>query len=379
MHDRESLTAKIRLEAFRLGFFKMGVAAAGPLPWARHFDLWLARGMHGEMVYLRRQADRRKNPGLILENVRSIVVLARNYHGDRTPSDDPLCGNISRYAWGDDYHAAMAKPMRSLAAFIAAEKPGARALWYIDTGPVMEKVWGAQTSLGWMGKHSNLVTREQGSWFFTGAILIDIDLAFDEKGRDYCGTCSRCIRACPTGAIVASHSVDARLCISYLTVELKGIIPRHLRALIGNRIFGCDDCLAACPWNRFAVVSREPAFQPRHGGIAPELVNLATMTNDEFNARFRESPVRRARREGFVRNVVVALGNSRSPQALPPLSRAMQDESTIVRLHAAWALGRTGIPEARGMLEKAGIGESNPQVLGEIEFALSTLQTEIGA
>jgi epoxyqueuosine reductase len=379
VHDRETLTARIRSEAVRLGFFKMGVAAAGPLPWARHFDLWLARGMQGEMTYLDRQAARRKDPTLVMENVRSILVLAMNYHVDQTPPVNPLRGRISRYAWGTDYHLAMAKPMRSLVDFIAAQNPGARALWYVDTGPVMEKVWGAQTALGWLGKHSNLVTRERGSWCFLGTILLDFDLAYDDKGRDFCGSCSRCIRACPTGAIPASHRVDARLCISYLTIELKGIIPRHLRARIGNRIFGCDDCLEACPWNRFAVPATNPAFQPREGSFVPELERLATLTNEEFANQFRESAVRRAGRDGFVRNVVVALGNSRSPHALPPLIRAMQDESVLVRAHTAWALGRTGVAGARAALEAAASVESSPTVLEEIELALASLQTEIGA
>ena len=371
MIDDPSLTESIRAEARRLGFFKMGAAAAGPLPWKNHFDAWLAQGMQGEMAYLARQADKRRSPALVLADVRSILVLAMNYHSGIAMSANQLRGRISRYALGEDYHRFMAERLRSLLDFIMRERPGARGIYYADTGPVMEKVWGAHSALGWMGKHSNLISREKGSWLFIGVLLLDLDLAFDAAEKDRCGTCSRCIQACPTGAIVAPYLVDARLCISYLTIELKGAIPRHLRSRIGNRIFGCDDCQEVCPWNRFAVPSPEPAFQPRGDSLVPELVPLAAITKAEFEIRFRNSAVLRAKRDGFVRNVVVALGNSRRPEAVPALTRALGDDSALVRGHAAWALGRIGDAEARAALAQALIAESDREVQEEIKLALA--------
>lgn len=368
-----SLTARLREEAHRLGFFKMGVVAAGSLPWKQHFDAWMAEGMHGEMRYLERQADKRKEPALVLDNVRSILVLAMNYHAAVAPPEDPLRGKISQYAWGEDYHHLIQDRLRALLDFIRREKLGVHDLFYVDTGPVMEKVWGAHSSLGWMGKHSNLITCEQGSWFFTGVVLLDFELEYDAREKDYCGTCRRCIDACPTGAIVAPYVVDARLCISYLTIELKGAIPRRLRPLIGNRIFGCDDCQEVCPWNRFAVSTTEQKFWPRDGNLAPELTHLPAITKEEFDARFKNSPVHRAGRDGFVRNVVTALGNSHRSEAVPALVQATGDASSLVRAHAAWALGRIGTPRARTALDKARRVESDPAVIEEIELALGLI------
>ncbi len=365
-----SLTHRIRAEARRLGFFKTGVAAAGPLPWQQPFDSWLAQGMQGEMGYVARQADKRRNPSLILDDIRSILILAMNYFSSADFQDEPRQGRISRYAWGDDYHRLMTDRLRELLAFIQRGEPKARGLYYADTGPIMEKSWGAQTALGWMGKHSNLISREQGSWFFLGVILLSCELEYDAAENDYCGSCTSCISACPSGAIVAPYVVDARLCISYLTIELKGAIPRHLRPLIGNRIFGCDDCQEVCPWNRFAVATAEQAFWPREGNLAPDLTQWAAITTEEFNARFRNSPVRRAKRDGFVRNVVVALGNSHQPEVIPALTKALGDSSALVRGHAPWALGEIHAHEARAALVSAGKVETDPWVLEEIKCAI---------
>ncbi len=366
-----ALSLSIRAEALRLGFLSMGVAPAGPLPEAGRFDAWLRGGMHGTMGYMQRQAEKRKNPSLILEDARSILVLALSYHTGAGLSGDPSRGRISRYGWGDDYHEVVGARLKQLREFIEHAAPGARCLEYVDTGPVMEKVWGAQSALGWIGKHSNLIARHGGSWFFIGVILTNLALSGDAPEPDYCGICSRCISACPTGAIVAPYVVDARLCISYLTIELRGPIPRPLRRLIGNRIFGCDDCQEVCPWNRFAVHSPEPAFQARPDNWMPELAALVRISPEGFERRFRHSPVRRARRDGFVRNVAVALGNSGAPEAVPALVSALADESALVRGHAAWALGRTASPEAPGALRAARASEQDPGVQEEIDAALN--------
>jgi epoxyqueuosine reductase len=235
----------------------------------------------------------------------------------------------------------------------------------------MEKVWGAEGGLGWMGKHTNLITREQGSWFFVGILLLDIELDYDPADTDACGTCTRCIEACPTGAIVAPYVLDARLCISYLTIELRGPIPRELRPLVGNRIYGCDDCQEVCPWNRFAVPPGEAELRPRDENREPELAALVDLTPDEFRRRFASSAIRRAGRDGFVRNVAVALGNSGRAEAAAPLERALRDSSPLVRGHAAWALGRIGTRAALDALAEARGRERDAEVLAEIEAALA--------
>jgi epoxyqueuosine reductase len=368
-----SLTARIRREAARLGFCKAGIVPAGPLPRSAAFDAWLGRGMHGEMAYMARQANKRKYPDLLMESARTFLVLATNYYSTGALNSEPLKGRISRYAWGEDYHSLMQDRLNRLRDFILLEAPQAQALCYVDAGPVMEKAWGAASSLGWMGKHTNLISREFGSWFFLGIILLNLELDYDTNEKDHCGSCSRCISACPTGAIVEPYVVDARFCISYLTIELRGPIPPSMRPLIGNRIFGCDDCQEACPWNRFAAQAPEMQFQPGEGNWMPDLIPLVNLTPDQFNDRFRESAIRRAQRDGFVRNVVVALGNSHSSEAIPALGMALNDRSPLVRGHTAWALGQIASEHARGLLQAALAGEANPEVRAEIEDSLQNL------
>jgi len=361
---------KIRNEARRLGFFKVGIAHVRPLPWAGRFETWLRRGMHGDMGYMERQAAKRLDPTLMFASARSILVLAMNYHTGEIDGDNPSCGRISRYALGRDYHVLIEARLRRLLEYIRSEMPGVQGRCYVDTGPVMEKAWGALTTLGWMGKHTNLITRERGSWFFLGVILLDLELEGDVEERDFCGSCARCIAACPTRAIVAPYLLDARLCISYLTIELRGFIPRSLRPLVGNRIYGCDDCQEACPWNRFAERTTHSEFNPEEGNLMPELAPLVSMTASEFDERFNMSPIRRAKRDGFVRNVAVALGNSRREEAVPSLEKALVDSSAIVRGHAAWALGQVAKRSARRILETARSRETDPRVLEEIVLAL---------
>jgi epoxyqueuosine reductase len=334
------LSFRIREEARRLGFFRTGITAAKQLAHPGRFTWWLEQGMHGKMQYLERQSPKRTDPSLALANARSILVLGMNYYTEHALTDQPLKGKISRYAWGDDYHFIVRDRLDRLLSFIRRQEPSASGVCYVDTGPVMEKVWGAETTLGWMGKHTNLITRERGSWFFIGAILLNLELEYDVPEKDYCGKCTRCVQACPTGAIVAPYVLDARLCISYLTIELRGPIPLPLRPLIGNRIYGCDDCQEACPWNRFAAGTPEKSFSPGEENLNPDLPALARITVGEFKERFINSPILRAKRDGFVRNVVVALGNSGSREAIPALEKALQDPSPLVRSHAEWAMNR---------------------------------------
>jgi epoxyqueuosine reductase len=365
-----ALTSRIREESRRLGFFGIGIAPAGPLPFGEQFGAWIREGFHGEMRYMERQAAKRRDPELVLANARSLLVMALNYYTGHRLADSPLRGKISRYAWGEDYHPEIKHRLEMMLEFIRRQVPSARGICYADTGPVMEKIWGAQTKLGWMGKHTNLISRNRGSWFFIGVILLDIELEYDAREKNYCGKCVRCIQSCPTGAIVEPYVLDARLCISYLTIELRGSIPRSLRPLIGNRIFGCDDCQEACPWNRFAVATTERPFCPSDGILMPELMPLVQITPHDFNDRFESSAIRRVTRDCFVRNVVVALGNSGNAEVVPALQEALRDGSPLIRSHAAWALGQIGTVRARRTLEQAQAGEDNGFVLEEISAAL---------
>ncbi len=357
----------IRSKALGLGFEKAGIARAGAAPRADFLARWLGEGHEGAMGYMARDPARRTDPGLLLPGARSVVCVAKNYQSPGEHSEDPLTGRISRYAWGDDYHDVLAERLRELQRFI--EGLGGRAKVCVDTSAVLEKPWAQAAGLGWQGKHSNLISRDRGSWLFLGELLTDLELEPDAPHeRDYCGSCTRCIEVCPTRAIVAPYVVDARRCISYLTIELRGPIPRELRAGIGNLIFGCDLCQDVCPWNRFATPTSDPQFQAREGHVTPQLIELLALTREGFQQRFKDSPVKRAKYAGFLRNVAVALGNSGDARAVGPLERALAHEEPLVRLHAAWALGRLGAAAAlRARLPL----ESDPAVREEIEAALA--------
>ncbi len=251
---------------------------------------------------------------------------------------------VARYARFDDYHETLWERLNALLAFIQAFAPDANGKVYCDTGPITERDLAMRAGLGWIGKHTSLISRHLGNWFFLGEILLDIALPPDAPETTHCGTCTRCLPACPTGAITAPYELDARRCISYLTIELKGSIPVELRPLIGARIYGCDDCLAACPWNKFAVRSQDPAVAPRADLTTPDLLELLALDDDAFRAKFRHSPLRRTKRRGLLRNVCVALGNLGDPHALPALrSAAEHDPEPLVREHAAWAVAQIAL------------------------------------
>ena len=355
----------IREKATDLGFDKVGFARVGELPKADFLREWLAQGMHGDMAYME-NIEARLDPSKVLPGARSVVCVLKNYYTDIPQSRDPLEGVVSRYAWGDDYHDSLKDKLHELRRFIE-ESTGAPAKACVDTNAVMEKLWARQAGLGWQGKHSNLLSRELSSWFFLGEILSAADLQPDAPHKeDYCGTCTACIDVCPTRAIVAPYVVDSRKCIAYLTIEHRGKIPRELRPKMGNLIFGCDLCQDVCPWNKHAKVALDPEFQPREGLTAPRLGEFMDMTVEDFRRRFRGSPIKRAKRGGFLRNVAIALGNSGSPEAVPPLVKGVKDEDPLVRAHAAWGLGRIGTEEARRALEEQRAIESDPSVLEEI-------------
>ncbi len=287
---------------------------ATPLPHLLFSRLteWLSLGYYGTMAWMTRDPSRRSDPQLVLPGCRSMISVGMNYYTDNRANEQPGMGRIARYAWGKDYHTVMSQRLSQLEAKIAALAPGVATRTYVDTGPIMEKAWAQQAGLGWIGKHSNLVSAESGSWLLLGEILTTLDLEPDEPATDLCGSCTLCIQACPTGAIVEPYVVDARRCISYLTIELRGdrkVISDELAAHMGNRIFGCDDCLDVCPFNLRSDATSEPAFAPSPLTLAPNLKTLAQISEEHFAATFKESPLKRAKRSGLLRNVGIAQEN----------------------------------------------------------------------
>lgn len=370
-----ALSLKIKDEAQRLGFDLVGISAAGAPVHENSFADWLRQGFAGDMGYMERTGELRRRPGELVPWAVSVVSVGMNYH---TQPDDPggtngPRGRIARYAWGDDYHDVMKQRLETLhdkiKAFCDSPIEG-RA--FVDSGPVLERDFAGIAGLGWIGKNTNLISPKKGSWFFLGELFLSIPLVYDKPIRDRCGRCDLCLKACPTQAFVGPYILDARRCISYLTIELKGWIPRHLRPLIGQHIFGCDICQDVCPYNTKARSTAELAFAPREGLYAPELIALLSLSEEEFRRRFRGSPIHRAKRRGFLRNVAVALGNSGSVEAVPALTSALLDPEPLVRGHAAWALGQIGRSHAAAVLRERLPIESDAQVRGEISQALET-------
>lgn len=354
----------IKQRARAIGFDLVGIATAQPPQHAEQFEQWLAKEFHGEMAYMAKNAAKRVAPSKVLPDARSIIVVGLNYHtGDSGDSVGAVCNRdfddeshqsriqsaptklsqprIARYAWGErDYHDVMGERLKRLTGFVReVGGPGTKALSYVDTGPILERDLAQRAGIGFIGKHTNLISRQLGNWIFIGEVLTNLELPPDPPEREYCGTCHRCLDACPTRAIVAPYQLDARLCISYLTIELKGSIPVELRPLIGDRVFGCDDCLEVCPWNRFAKLSPVREFQRRE---LPPLTEFLSWDEPKFKAFFRGTPIYRIKRRGFLRNVCVALGNIGDESALPALQRALDDPEPLVREHAKWAVERIG-------------------------------------
>jgi epoxyqueuosine reductase len=341
---RETIRAFALAEGFDVARF---AKAASPGQSAERLRDYLDRGRHGDMGWMQSNAERRADPLALWPEAKSVLVLGLNYG----PSHDPLAilsererGAISVYAQGDDYHEVMKKKLRRVAEFIARTFSIDVKL-FVDTAPVMEKPIAEAAGLGWQGKHTNLVSREFGSWLFLGSVFTTLDLAPDEGEEDHCGQCQRCLDVCPTDAFPAPYQLDARRCISYLTIEHKGHIAREFREAIGNRIYGCDDCLAVCPWNKFASASREMRLAARSELERPRLADLAELDDPGFRELFRASPVKRIGRDRFMRNVLIAIGNS-NDAALAEVARDMLDDaSALVRAMAVWALSRLISPQ----------------------------------
>jgi epoxyqueuosine reductase len=326
-----TLSGAIKQEARALGFDAVGIAridaSASPRQHTRFARLtqWLERGFHGTMAWMGQRPEKRADPRQILPDCRSIISVAVNYLTEHCADERMGYGRIARYAWGRDYHKVVGDRLKQLDHGIRRMAPEAETRCYVDTGPIMEKVWAEQAGLGWIGKHSNLVSDEHGSWLLLGEILTTLDLEPDEPATDLCGSCTLCIQACPTKAIVEPYVVDATRCISYLTIELRGdqaAIPEELQSRLGNKVFGCDDCLDVCPFNLRADPTREPAFQPIPLALAPRLDLLAQMDESTFTTTFRQSPIRRARHAGLLRNVAMAQRNQGQAEARHRLGTA---------------------------------------------------------
>jgi epoxyqueuosine reductase len=330
----------IQARAAEAGFQISGVASAAPHLDVARYHSWVAAGMAGEMRYLTDyRADRRNDPASLLPGARSVICLAILYNGPEprsTEFDEPGRAWISRYAWGDDYHDLLKYRLAQFVDSLLAVEPFSYKIC-VDTAPLLERSYAREAGLGWIGKNTCLINQSRGSWFFLAEILTTLDLETGNPPPDRCGTCTRCIDACPTDAITPT-GIDARLCISYLTIELRNPIPEPLRSAMGNHVFGCDICQDVCPWNRKSGTTTEPAFAPRH--FAPPLEKLAALTEAEFRAMFKGSPVERARYRGFMRNVCVAMGNQPKEGYRPHLLRLARSEDPLIAEHATWALAR---------------------------------------
>ncbi len=337
---------RLRKEADALGFSAFGVCAADAAPGAgARLKAWLEAGMHGDMLWMEEKADRRQSPQSLWPDVRSVIMLGISYAPALDPlrhADAPDIGVMSVYAHGGDYHDVVKKRLKALARWLVAEAPDCELKVFVDTAPVMEKPLAAAAGIGWQGKHTNVVSMAEGSWLFLGAIYTTLDLEPDRPHPDRCGSCTACQTACPTDAFPEPYRLDARRCISYLTIEHAGPIPAEFRRAMGNRIYGCDDCLAVCPWNKFAAASREMAFAPRPALVRPRLTDLAQLDDASFRDLFSGSPVKRIGRERFIRNVAIALGNGRDAGAIEALLPLLEDDSEVIREAAAWALAECG-------------------------------------
>lgn len=369
------LKRAIQQEAQRLGFVLVGVTTPDPPSHIEVFERWLEAGRQGKMDYLAKVSSREKraDPRKILPECKSILVLAAPYYPAQQQPPKRGSGRVAAYAWGDDYHEVLVERLQRLAEHItsACGEP-LISRWYTDTGPLLERDLAARAGLGWIGKNTCLINPGLGSYIFLAEILLGIELEPDKPfPADRCGSCRRCLDACPTNCILPNRTLDAGRCISYLSIELKEHIPIDLRPQMGSWVFGCDICQQVCPWNRFAKTEGDPAFAPCGELPSPDLMAELGLTREGFNQKFKHSAVRRSKRHGYLRNVAVAMGNNPQPEYVNALSTVVEcDAEPLVRAHAAWALGRIGSAESRRALEIALQDEHDPQVLAEIREAL---------
>jgi epoxyqueuosine reductase len=368
-HPNAQLAKKLKSEAYRLGFCLAGITTPDTPESYPKYQQWIEMGLHAEMGYLatERGLARRQDPRRILLECQSILMLAIPYF-----PPNPSGGSVAAYAYGADYHDTLKPLFRQLVAFLEKEAGEAiRNRWYTDTGPVLERDLASRAGLGWIGKNSMLINPQHGSTFFLAEILLGIELPPDPPFiADHCGSCTRCLEACPTACIRPDRTIDSSRCLSYLTIENKGAIPTELRPLLGEWLFGCDVCQQVCPWNRFAAQEGAPAFKARPDFPPDDLANELSLTPEDFNRKFKETPVKRSKRRGYLRNLAVVIGNRAFIGNIPALIRALADPEPLIRQHAAWALGQIGGIEAITTLKTAIEIEQDPVVLEEINTAL---------
>lgn len=373
--DRVSFTNFIKEKAQELGFDLVGISPVDSFPDNQFYREWLSKGFSGEMKYLERNPEKREDIRNVLPGAKSVISCAMNYNTHypySTQKADDIRGWISRYAWGDDYHDSIQEKLQFLIDHMNSESSEEiTSRLYVDTGPVLERAFGKYAGVGWVGKNTCLINQEIGSWIFIGEIITNIELDYDMPVPDRCGTCTKCIDACPTDAIIEPYVLDSRLCISYLTIELKDKIPNELREGINNNIYGCDICQDVCPWNNRALVSDKAEFLPRENLFNPELSFLSQMSVEEFRVTFKGSPVKRTKRRGLLRNVMVAMGNSGSEKFLPHIKACLEDDEPLIRAHAVWALWKIDSIGSIKILTKHKETETDNLVNEEIDAILS--------
>ena len=361
------LSSDLKTEAHRLGFELVGIApAVNPVGFSAFQD-WLDRGFAGEMGYLERRRQAYAHPEGVLPRVRSVIMLGLNYRTEEPVEPGPVAGRVSRYAWGTtDYHTVLRQRLKQLSQFLKTRVPASQSRGIVDTAPLLERDFSRLAGLGWFGKNTLLINKRLGSWLFLAGLLTDVELEYDAPHETaHCGTCTRCLEACPTDAFDGPYVLDARKCISYLTIELRGPIPQELRTGIGDWLFGCDVCQDICPWNRKAPVTTDPTFQPRVDLRPADAQRLLKMSAEEFDREFAETPMARPGRAGLLRNAAIVLGNSGDSAAVPVLIEALRDREPLIRGAAVWALQTLGGEAARQALSDLAEREIDPVVRDE--------------
>ncbi len=366
------LTTKIREFAQQLGFAQSGICPALPTAGFSKFREWLEAGFAGEMDYLQNRLDAYRHPSGVLEGARSVVMLTLPYRNVEPQSTHAGQGRVSRYAWGPrDYHDVIHDKLKQLVAFMKQQVPDSNSRGVVDTAPLFERELAQLAGLGWIGKHTLLLNREAGSWFFLAAFITDVELQYDSPyATNHCGTCRACLDACPTDAFREPYVLDARRCISYMTIELRDAIPHDLRTGMGDWVFGCDVCQDVCPWNRQTPESQESAFEPIDFLNPLNLHELFSLSDEGFRKRLRKTPLWRTKRRGILRNAAIVLGNQRDEAAVPSLARGIADDESLVRGASAWALGQIGGEEARRLLQARALIEEDAEVREEISRAI---------
>jgi len=368
----ESLTADVKAAALQVGFDLAAIAPAVSPPGFAPLQKWIEQGFAGDMHYLPRREAAYSHPRHVMDTVRSVIMVALNYKTVDPPNPAPNQGHVARYAWGEaDYHAILKERLQKLSDWLHERCPGCRTRAAVDTAPILERDFARLAGLGWFGKNTMLINKRAGSFLFLGALLTDLDLEPDPPhDASHCGTCTRCLDACPTDAFPEPYVLDARKCIAYLTIETKGPMPVELRTGVGEWLFGCDLCQDVCPWNRKSPRSRDPVFQPKSDLAPADAISLLQITESEFHLRFRDSPLSRPGWNGIRRNAAIVLGNMGNTSAVPALIAALNEETAVLRGAAAWALGRIGGEKAFAALQSRRDVEDNPDVIEELNRAL---------